>query len=147
MNRIELYQIGFAKSLWNTWLIGFNPGLKVCHLRMHPAGPKPKVPGKHWSHLRPMTFGLHEHWPPIGSHDALSDPTGSQSQSITTSYRETYRLLSEVIVCTRPHKNHCYTSIVTKALLQLQWKISFSLHHPLFKWFVRSFTHWLQRFI
>lgn len=53
----------------------------VKHLRLHPLGPKPKVPGAHLLHVLPTTLGRHGHWPPLGSHTELREPCGSHSQA------------------------------------------------------------------
>lgn len=53
----------------------------VIHLRLHPLGPKPKVPGAHLLHVLPTTLGRHWHWPPLGSHTELREPWGSHSQA------------------------------------------------------------------
>lgn len=57
-------------------------GTALWHSPRHPPGPKPKVPGVQRWQRRPMTLGLHRHWPPWGSHSALSEPWGSQRQAV-----------------------------------------------------------------
>lgn len=49
------------------------PG-QINNLRLHPLGPKPKVPGAHLSQVLPTTFGRHWHWPPLGSQTELNEP-------------------------------------------------------------------------
>lgn len=56
-------------------------GTVLINLRLHPLGPKPKVPGAHLSQVLPTTFGRHWHWPPLGSQTELSEPWGSHSQA------------------------------------------------------------------
>lgn len=51
------------------------------HVRLHPLGPNPKVPGAHLSHCLPTTLGRHWHCPPLGSHTELSEPWGSHWQA------------------------------------------------------------------
>lgn len=46
----------------------------LINLRLHPLGPKPKVPGAHLSQVLPTTFGRHWHWPPLGSQTELKEP-------------------------------------------------------------------------
>lgn len=53
----------------------------LINLRLHPPGPKPKVPGAHLSQVLPTTFGRHSHWPPLGSQTELNEPWGSHSQA------------------------------------------------------------------
>lgn len=51
------------------------------HVRLHPLGPNPKVPGAHLLHCLPTTLGRHWHCPPLGSHTELSEPWGSHWQA------------------------------------------------------------------
>lgn len=72
-------------KLWNTHCMTYDVNeyvtVLLINLRLHPLGPKPKVPGAHLSHLLPTTFGRHWHWPPLGSQTELKEPWGSHSQA------------------------------------------------------------------
>lgn len=48
---------------------------------LQPLGPNWNVAGAHLSQFLPTTFGLHWHWPPLGSHTVLREPWGSHWHS------------------------------------------------------------------
>ena len=60
------------------------------YIRVQPAGPNPNAPGAHWSQRRPITFGLHSHWPPIGSQFELYEPVRSHEHSASTTIHYYY---------------------------------------------------------
>lgn len=67
----------WAVTLSCYWVKWASKHEAVPHLRLQPAGLNWNMAGAQWSQFLPTTLGRHRHWPPLGSHTALSEPWGS----------------------------------------------------------------------